>query len=640
MKRRLRVLLVEDSEADATLVVRELKRGGFDVSVDRVESREAMIAALDRDPTWELVVSDYSLPSFDAPAALAVVRERGLDVPFIIVSGTIGEQTAVTAMRAGAQDFIVKGQLARLVPAVERELREAKAREAGKLAERALRASEMRFRRLAESGVIGIIIGDGSGAVHEANDAFLQMLGYSREEMVAGEVDWIELTPPEWAHSIATVQQQLETLGVARPWEKEYLHRDGRHVPVLVAAATLEGSQYIAVSLDLSERKKLEEQVRRAQKMDAVGTLAGGVAHDFNNLLSIILSYAGLMMDGMAPADPNRADLEEIKKAGERAADLTRQLLAFGRQQMLQPRVLDLGQVVLSMEKMMRRLLAEDIELTLVTAPGLGKVHADPGQIEQVVMNLVVNARDAMPGGGKLIIETANVVLDAEYAALHMDVTPGLYVMIATSDTGVGMDTGTIARVFEPFFTTKAPGKGTGLGLPTVYGIVRQSGGHIWVYSEPGKGTTFKVYLPRTDGLADTNVTPLPASSGLRGSETVLVVEDEEQVRAIMRAVLRRHGYNVLEAQNGGEAFLVCEKYGSKIDLLVTDVVMPRMSGREVVERLSPLRPDMKVLYVSGYTENSIVHRGVLDPGIAFLPKPITPEALARKVREVLDGSP
>jgi PAS domain S-box-containing protein len=632
------VLLVEDSENDAALVLRELRRGGFDVAFERVESREAMSEALDRSPPWDLIISDYSLPTFDAPGAVALVRGRDFDIPIIIVSGTIGEETAVTALKSGAQDFIVKHRMARLVPAVERELREAEARRTRKATEQALHVSETRFRRLAESGVIGIVVGDVAGPVVDANEAFLTMVGYTRDDVVAGVVDLNAMTPPEWAHANAAAVEHLKGRGFSRPWEKEYIRKDGTRVPALVAVASLDGTQTMSISLNLSERKRLEDQVRRSQKMEAIGTLAGGIAHDFNNLLSVILTYTGLILDGLPQGDSTRADLEEVKKAGDRAADLTRQLLAFSRQQMLTPRVLDLNQVVLGMERMLKRLLGADIQLSLLTAQTVGKVHADPGQIEQVILNLVVNARDAMPEGGNLSVETENVELDAEYAAQHIDVAPGPYVMIAVTDTGVGMDGSTLAHIFEPFFTTKEKGKGTGLGLSTVFGIVRQSGGHLWVYSELGRGTTFKVYIPRTDRRVDAPSASSPPPATLRGPETVLIVEDEDQVRAVMRAVLRRYGYNVLEAGNGGEAFLICERYTAKIHLLVTDVVMPRMSGRELAERLGPMRPEMKVLYVSGYTENSIVHHGVLDAGVAFLQKPITPEALARRVRELLDG--
>lgn len=426
--------------------------------------------------------------------------------------------------------------------------------------------------------------------------------------------------------------------------ENEFAYPDGsrgwfelRFVPVPDGVCVL--------SLDITEAKraaaalsKSEEQLRQAQKLEAIGQLAGGIAHDFNNILSVVLGYSALILSELKPEEPLRAEIDEIHKAGMRAAELTQQLLAFSRQQVLELKVLNLNQIVAANERMLRRLLGADVDLTVLPASGLWSVRADRGQIEQVILNLAINARDAMPSGGKLTIETENVELDGDYARAHHGVRPGQYVVLAISDTGIGMDRETQARIFDPFFTTKGLGKGTGLGLATVFGIVKQTGGHIWVYSEPDAGAVFKVYLPRAES-PDHEVSserPLPLAS--RAGETILLVEDDEHVRGVARGILRRAGYVVLEAPNGGEALLICESHTANIDLLLTDVVLPRMSGRQLAERLAPLRPSMKVLFMSGYTNDAVLQHGVLNSDVQYLQKPFTPDSLARKVREVLDS--
>lgn len=408
---------------------------------------------------------------------------------------------------------------------------------------------------------------------------------------------------------------------------------DGQHCQVLGVSTNVTERKHAAEALNHSE-----QQLRQAQKMEAIGQLAGGVAHDFNNLLTVITGFSQLLQMQLEPGDPRSGYVEQIAQATDHAAALTQQLLAFSRRQVLRLEVMDLNVVVSESEKMLCRLIGEDIELTTVLRPGLGQVQVDRGQIQQVILNLAVNARDAMPEGGKLTLETAHVELDATYAQQHPGMQPGRYVMLAVSDTGCGMDAEVQSHLFEPFFTTKEVGKGTGLGLSTVYGIVKQSGGHIWVYSEPGGGTTFKVYLPRLDSAVELREdAPAPAAP-LTGTETILVVEDEDQVRSLVRQVLQASGYTVLEAHRGDAALSISNSYDGPIDLLVTDVVMPGMSGREVAQRLETLRPGLPVLYISGYTDHAIVHHGVLEAGITWLQKPFTPIALARKVREMLDA--
>jgi signal transduction histidine kinase/ActR/RegA family two-component response regulator len=406
------------------------------------------------------------------------------------------------------------------------------------------------------------------------------------------------------------------------------------------AAVALENSRlYQETRRAYEELSDTQDQLTQARKLEAVGRLAGGVAHDFNNLLTIMIGRSQLLLRRVGAQDAVRPEIELIEQAAEQAADLTRQLLAFSRKQVLQPTVLDLTSLVLRMGEMLRRLIGEDITLATVLDPALGSVKADPSQIEQVIINLAANARDAMPDGGRLTIETANVDLDAAYAGRHVGVRPGPHVMLAVSDTGIGMDPETQAHIFEPFFTTKGPGLGTGLGLATVHGVVKQSGGNIWIYSEPGRGTTFKIYLPRVEEAVEAALPDSGPVELAQGHETILLVEDEDGVRTLARDVLRAQGYAVLEAHDGREALRLSAHHPGAIHLLLTDVVMPFMSGRELAGRLAPSRPGMPVIYMSGYTDNAVVHHGVLDPNTLFVQKPFTPDGLLRKVREVLDAA-
>jgi PAS domain S-box-containing protein len=511
--------------------------------------------------------------------------------------------------------------------------------------EAALRASEERFRQVIVSVSDHIyvteLLPDGQHINLYLSPDVEPLTGYPQELFMADRDFWpaIVIHPDDRAAARAHAEQ----LSTGQDGEIEYrlIRSDGEIIWVRDSARVKRDHRskiiYGVVS-DITERKQLEEQLYQSQKMEAIGLLAGGVAHNFNNLMTVITGYSELLDSRLNQGDSLRQDVEQIRKAGEQAAALTGQLLAFSRKQVLQPRVLDLNTVVGNMDQMLRPIIGEDIDLVIELEQKLGPVKADPGQMEQVIMNLVINARDAMPRGGKLTIETANVDLDESYTRLHVDVKPGPYVMLAVSDTGDGMAEETRAHIFEPFYTTKEQGQGTGLGLATVHGIVNQSDGHIWVYSEPGQGTTFKIYLPEIETDKQIRRPPEKSAESARGFESILLVEDENMVRDLAHRILLDDGYTVLVTRHGAEALQICEQHSGPIHLLVTDVVMPGgLSGRELADRLKSLRPEMKVLYMSGYPDKAIVHHGVLDPGIAFLDKPFTPTALTQKVREVLD---
>lgn len=808
----LRLLMVEDSDDDATLALRVLQRGGYDVTCTRVETAAAMRAALTEE-RWDLVLSDYSLPRFSAPAALALLLEVSPDTPLIVVSGACGEDTAVELIRSGARDFFLKHSLVRLVHAVERELDAAKAlakrratEEALRVAAEQARAAQERALRFFTLSLELLCVLDLEGRFLELNPMWEEALGFTLDELrgrafsdfvhpddrEATRAVWRGLAPGErpvsfesrcvakdgsarsflWSATVSPGERhcyaaarditplreaqedlraraerqqtiaQLGQLALARPGEvaailgeaaaavARTLRVEHAHVlelvedasafevvagvggtsglgsfpsgaafqpgfalragaPVVTADFRVEArfarppllpddvvsggcvvlpgtkgplgvlgafatearcyspeetafmqsvAHVVATVLQRRDAEAaldaLEGQLRQAQKMDAVGRLAGGVAHDFNNLLTAILGYSELLLAGLERDDPRWRQVEQIRKAGERATSLTKQLLVFSRHQQVERRVIDVNAIVADMEVMLTRLIGEDLAVELVLAPDLGRVLADAGQVEQIILNLAVNARDAMPQGGRITIETANVLLAGEAKGLRRPVEPGDYVMLAVSDVGTGIADDVLTHLFEPFFTTKPAGKGTGLGLSTVYGIASSAKGTVSVDTELGSGTTFKVYLPRVDREAErtSRSAELPV---LRGSETILLVEDDDLVRGLSEGVLRENGYVVIGATNGVEALRASEAHEGPIHLVVTDVVMPEMGGKELVERLQPLRPGLKVLYASGYTSGVVLHDEG-QPGAGFIQKPFAPKSLLSKVRDLL----
>ncbi|GEM_PF-957980 len=818
----LRLLLVEDSPDDAELVIRKLSRDGYEPSAARVETEEEFVCALEENK-WDIVIADYVLPKFSGPAALEILKKKTLDIPFIIISGTVGEDVAVEMMRAGASDYMMKDSLTRLTLTVKRELREAESRKkrreaeemirrhedrlkkghialaslarshtvqsgdfedalkeilettgkimgtsrvgywrynedktklvchnvyefekkqhsggfeitvsdcpkyfkaldeerfisaqdaygdyrtvefieiylepfgiksildaairlrgelvgvvclehvstlrhwtsedevfAGSIAdlislalganerkrtEEALRKSEERYRELYENANDIIYTTNLAGEITSINKKGEELSGFTHDEIVGVPVtEWIS------ADSLESIFEKIQAIRKGRvreeSFEVEVIGNGGRKIPLEVNSRWIYedgkpvGTQGIA--RDISERKHFEEQLVQSQKMEAVGKLAGGVAHDFNNLLTAIMGYVQLAMKKNGDNGLIKKDLQEIEKAGQRAASLTSQLLTFSRRAVLKPEVLNLNEVVINIEQMLRRLIGEQIELITHFHPSPEQIRVDRGQIEVALMNLVVNSRDAMPKGGSLTIETSKAEINTPLDIVQPDMKFGNYAVLRVRDTGIGIDKEVQQHIFDPFFTTKEKGKGTGLGLSTVYGIVKQSEGYINVESEVGKGSVFEIFLPTIESQVKSlkpvsNITPVS-----NGTETILLVEDDAGVRRLARLSLKLNGYTVIEAEDADTALSLCLDYKDKIDLLVTDVILPGENGRELAAKLTKKRSDLKVLYISGYTDDTVALQEIYEARTPFLAKPFTPETLCRKVRDLLDLS-
>jgi two-component system cell cycle sensor histidine kinase/response regulator CckA len=641
MTSELRILILEDSAADAELMIRELRRAGTHFTSKLVSTESDFLAQL-RDYAPDFILADYSLPSYGGLSALAAVTKESPDVPFIFVSGSLGEEIAIDALKHGATDYVVKERISRLGPVVHRMLSEVEERRRAE--ERlcaqamALEESELRYRELVENANEIIFTMDLEGNFTSLNKAAEAIVAYTRSEIL--QMNFRQLIVPDYLGEAEKIFRKSIAGEVSPPFELEITTKDGRRVTLEVSGrAVFQEEKPVGlqgIARDISERKLLQRRLNQSQKMEAVGQLAGGIAHDFNNLLTVIIGYSDMVLKGFALDDPRRADLGEIKRAGQCAADLTSKLLAFSRKQLLNPRVLDVNSLVENNSTLLRRLIGEDVELITALEPELGNIKVDPGQIETVIMNLAANARDAMPRGGRFVLETANVYLDEDFVCCHAGARTGRFVLLSASDTGMGMDAETRAHIFEPFFTTKAEGKGTGLGLATVYGIVKQSGGYIDVESESGKGTKFKIYLPRTDEAAEPLEVRKPV--GPDGSETILVVEDASELRVLMGRSLEAKGYTVLAAKDAAEASKVSQEYDGTVHLLVTDMVMPGINGRTLAKELVDCRPGLKVLFVSGYP-NGAFQFAESGPEVSFLQKPFDGESLALKVRECLQSN-
>jgi hypothetical protein len=640
MSKPLRLLQIEDSESDADIILRLLMQAGFEVFSQRVDDAIGLRQALE-DPNWDVIIADYHMPGFDAPGALRILQEFGHDIPCIVVSGKMGEDIAVEMMKSGAHDYLTKNNLTRLAPAVERELAEAAARREARQAQEDLRGSEERLALAVNATQLGTFdFYPQTGKLIWSKFA-RQHFGLLSDAEVTYDTFLRALHPADRDRVTQTLQAALHcenggdfaddyrAIGLEDGQER-WLSSRGR----VFFDSQSEPIRCVGVILNVTERKRLEEQLLQSQKLESIGRLAGSIAHDFNNLLTIINGYAHLVLAELGPQDALRDSIEELSKAAMQAAALTRQLVSFSRRQVAEPRTIAANEFVKDYENMLRRLLGENIELVLSLDPQAGSFRADPGQIGQVLMNLAVNAKDAMPAGGKLTIETSSMVVDDQFARTHLYVNPGQYVVLTVTDTGMGMSAEVKAHLFEPFFTTKEQGKGTGLGLSTVYGIVvNQSGGSVWVSSEPGQGTTFKLFLPFF-GLETSPGTAANIERISSRGETILLAEDEAGVRKYTREILERYGYLILEASNGREALSLARTHPGPIHMLLTDIIMPMMGGIDLAEKFNAEFPGVPVLFMSGYTDQIMRHWSTLS---AYIQKPFTLSDLLTQVRELLD---
>ena len=636
----LRVLLIEHDAGDVELCRQTLRRAGFDPAIRVVSRKEELPVAL-RESEFDVVLSDYRMPEWTGMEALAFLQQQGYDLPFLLVTGTLGDESAVDCIKKGVTDYILKDRIARLPEAVRGALREKTLREERARVTAGLRASEERFRSVAETATDAIFIMDEQRLILYANSAASRIFGWPVQELLGKELTLLMPESFRERHRQG-LRRYLET-GVRRlHWECiEFpgLHRDGHEIPLEISYGEFRQNGrhlFTGIVRDIRERRTLERQLRQAQKFEAIGQLVGGIAHDFNNVIGAILGWAEMGMEETLVGTRPHSYFEKTRAQADRAAALIRQLLAFARRQVLEPRNLSLNQSVGEVMAMLETLLGKNIEVKSVLASDLAVIRADPTQIEQTLLNLCINARDAMPNGGRLVIETENVEIDEHYCRLHPYARPGRYVRLNVSDTGTGMDAATLDHIFEPFFTTKEPGRGTGLGLATTFGIVKQHCGFLHVYSEVGHGTVFRIYFPAVE--AETDQPRKPTEETLHGgAETILIAEDHEGVRESACSALERLGYRVLAVPDGAAALDLFRRQPNRIDLALLDVVMPHLNGPEAYALMEVLRPALPVIFTSGYTAETQTFDEVIRRGLPVLAKPYSSSQLARKVRDTLD---